>query len=200
VNIAVFASGRGTNFSAILRAVEKRKIKAKIALLVCDDPEAGVILRAAKAGIKTALFLRKDYLSREAFEGAIIQCLKGHNIDLVVLAGYMRLLSVDFLRHYRNKVLNIHPSLLPSFKGAEGIKDAFVYGVKVTGVTVHFVDEEMDHGPIILQAPVIIEETDTKASLEQKIHRLEHRLYPEAIRLYAQGKLKLEGRKVKIGK
>ena len=198
MNIAVFASGRGTNFSAIIRATKLGKIKANLSLLVCDNPKAGAIGRAKRAGVKVALVLRDDFATRGEFEDKIIQHLEENNIDLIVLAGFMRLLSSEFVVRYKNKILNIHPAILPSFKGTQGIEDAFNYGVKVTGVTVHFVDEKTDHGPIILQAPVRIEEDDTLESLEAKIHKIEHKLYPEAIRLYVEGKLRIEERKVKI--
>jgi len=198
MNIAVFASGRGTNFGAIIRAIKKGKIKANLALLVCDNPKAGAAARAKRAGIKVALVKREDFSAKNGFEDKIIQHLAENNIDLVVLAGFMRLLSPELVSRYKNKILNIHPALLPSFKGAHGIEDAFSYGVKVAGVTVHFVDERMDHGPIVLQAAVKIEENDTLESLEAKIHKIEHRLYPEAIRLFVEGRLNIEARKVKI--
>lgn len=198
MNIAVFASGRGTNFGAIIRAVKKGSIKASLSLLVCDNPKAGAIGRAKRANIKVALIKREDFPTKEDFEARIIQHLKENQIDLIVLAGFMRLVSPEFARKYAGHILNIHPALLPSFKGTHGIEDVFNYGVKVTGVTVHFVDEKMDHGPIILQEAVKIEENDTLESLAAKIHRVEHKLYPEAIRLFVEGKLKIEGRKVKI--
>ena len=198
MNIAVFASGRGTNFAAIIRAVKKGKIKASLALLICDNPKAGAISRAKRAQIKVALVKKEDFPSNKDFEANILQHLAEHNIDLIVLAGFMRILGPELVQKYQGRILNIHPALLPSFKGAQGIKDAFDYGVKVTGVTVHFVDEKTDHGPIILQEAVQIEEDDTLESLEAKIHKLEHRLYPEAIRLYTEGKLKIIDRKVKI--
>lgn len=198
MNIAVFASGRGTNFGAIIRAVKKGKIKANLSLLVCDNPKAGAIGRAKRAGIKVAKVLKEDFTSKSDFETKIIQHLEENKIDLVVLTGFMRLLSPELVSKYKGRILNIHPALLPSFKGTEGVKDAFDYGVKVAGVTVHFVDEEMDHGPIILQQAVKIEETDTLESLEAKVHKVEHRLYPEAVQLFVEGKLRLEGRKVKI--
>lgn len=198
MNIAVFASGRGTNFGAIIRAAKLGKIKANLSLLVCDTPKAGAIGRAKRAGIKIALIKREDFTNKEDFENKIIAHLEENEIDLIVLAGFMRMLSPEFVGRYTSRILNIHPALLPSFKGAEAIKDAFDYGVKVTGVTVHFVDEKMDHGPVILQQAVEIQENDTLESLERKIHKIEHRLYPEAIRLYVEGELKLEGRKVRI--
>jgi len=191
MNIAVLASGRGTNFSAIARAVKKGKIKANLSLLVCDNPKAGAIGRARRAGVKVALVERGD-------ESKIIQYLEEIKIDLIVLAGFMRLLSAEFVQRYKGRILNIHPALLPSFKGSEAIKDAFDYGVKVTGVTVHFVDEKTDHGPIILQKTVEVGELDTLKSLESKIHKIEHQLYPEAIRLFVEDKLRIEQRKVRI--
>lgn len=198
MNIAVFASGRGTNFSAILKAVKSGKIKAGLSLLVCDNPKAGVIARAKSAGVKIALVKRDSFATKEDFEKQIIRHLKGNKIDLIVMAGYMRILGTEIISRYRNKILNIHPALLPSFKGADGIKDAFDYGVKITGVTVHFVDEELDNGPIILQEPVRIKQRDTLKSLEEKIHKIEHKLYPQAVQLYAEGKLKIKGRKAAI--
>jgi phosphoribosylglycinamide formyltransferase-1 len=198
MNIAVFASGRGSNFAAIIRAVKKGKIKANLALLVCDEPHAGAISKARRAGIKVALVKREDFVSKKDFEAKIMQDLEENKIDLILLAGFMRLLSPELVSKFKGRILNIHPALLPSFKGTEGIKEAFDYGAKITGVTVHFVDEEMDHGPIILQKAVKIEENDSLETLEKKIHKTEHSLYPEAVKLYTEGKLRLEGRKVRI--
>jgi len=196
MNIAVLASGRGSNFSAIIRAAKKGKIKANLSLLVCDNPKAGAVGRAKRAGVKIAMVRREDFSSRDDFERKIIEHLQQNNIDLVVLAGFMRMLGPELISRYENKIINIHPALLPSFKGAHGIKDAFDYGVKVTGVTVHFVDGQMDHGPIILQSPLRIEKGDTPESLEAKIHKLEHKIYPEAIQLFLEGRLKPLGRRV----
>lgn len=198
MNIAVFASGRGTNFAAIARAVKRGKLSADISLLVCDNPKARVIVKAKRVGVEVFLIKRQDFASKRDFEERIIQRLVEAKIDLIVLAGFMRILSPEFVQRFKFKILNIHPALLPSFKGTEGIKDAFDYGVKVTGVTVHFVDEEMDHGPIVLQEPVRIKEDDTLESLEARIHKIEHKIYPQAIRLFIENRLKFEGRKVKI--
>jgi phosphoribosylglycinamide formyltransferase-1 len=140
MNIAVFASGRGTNFSAIAKAIKSGKIKANLSLLVCDNPKAAVIGRAKRAGIKVALVKRDDFAGKNDFEAKIIGHLNENNIDLIVLAGFMRLLTPEFVAKYAGRILNIHPALLPSFKGTGSIKDAFDYGVKVAGVTVHFVD------------------------------------------------------------
>jgi phosphoribosylglycinamide formyltransferase-1 len=196
MNIAVFASGRGSNFSAIIKAVKKGIIKGNLSILVCDNHQAGAINRARRAGVKVSVVLRKDFAAKADFENKIIQILKDNKIGLIVLAGFMRLLSPEFVRRYSGKIINIHPSLLPAFKGGQAIKDAFDYGAKITGVTVHFVDEEVDHGPIILQAALKIDENDTLEKLEGKIHKLEHKIYPAAIELFLEGKLRILDRKV----
>jgi phosphoribosylglycinamide formyltransferase-1 len=198
MNIAVFASGRGTNFSAIVRAKKSGRIPGEISLLVCDNPKAPVIAKAKRAGVEVFLIKQGDFANKRDFEDRIIQRLEEENIGLIVLAGFMRMLSLEFVQRFKLKILNIHPALLPSFKGTQGIEDAFNYGAKVTGVTVHFVDEQMDHGPIILQAAVKIKEDDTLESLEARIHQIEHKLYPEAVRLFVEGKLRVEGRRVRI--
>ncbi|NQT91023.1 MAG: phosphoribosylglycinamide formyltransferase [Candidatus Omnitrophica bacterium] len=198
MKIAVFCSGNGSNFQAIIDACRKGLFKADISLMVCDNPNAFSVKRAEKEGIKSFTIERKAFSSAEEFEARIIEELKKERIELICLAGYMRILSAGFVEKYKGRILNIHPALLPSFKGTHGIKDAIDHGVKTTGVTVHFVDEEMDSGPVILQEAVKVEETDTEASLAEKIHSVEHRLYPEAIRLFIKGKLKLIGRRVKI--
>jgi phosphoribosylglycinamide formyltransferase-1 len=199
VNIAVFCSGNGTNLQAIINAIKTKKLKSvKIALVVSDNPKAFALTRAKKAGIKTFVIERGNFATQSDFEQEIIHNIKKEDVQLIVLAGFMRILGPDLLNAYRNRILNIHPALLPSFKGAQGIKDAFDYGVKVTGVTIHFVDDKMDHGPIILQEPVVIKEKDTLESLEGRIHRAEHKLYSKAIDLFVRAKLKIEGRKVKI--
>ena len=197
-NIAVFASGNGSNFQAIAEASIKGMLKAKLKLLVCDSPRAFVLSRAKKFKVKTCLINPRDYLSKKDFEHEVINELKAERIDLIVLAGFMRILSPDFVKRYKNKIINIHPALLPSFKGAHAIRDAFDYGVKLTGVTVHFVDEKMDHGPIILQEPLSVRDRESLESLEEKIHQLEHQAYPRAINLFLSGKLKIIGRKVLI--
>jgi phosphoribosylglycinamide formyltransferase-1 len=190
INLAVFASGRGSNFSAIARAIKQNKLKAKLRILVCDQPQALVVKRAQILGVRVVLVKREDFASRLGFEAAIIQRLKNYKIDLIVLAGFMRLLSPDFVKRYRNRIMNIHPSLLPAFKGAHAIRDAFDSQVDFTGVTVHFIDAEVDHGPIILQQKIKIRSKDTLAFLEKRIHLLEHKLYPQAIKLFISGKLK----------
>jgi phosphoribosylglycinamide formyltransferase-1 len=198
VNIAVFCSGSGTNLQAIIDNVASGYIQAKIAVVVSDNPGAFALTRARKAGIDTLALDKKNFASREDFDRAVIKELKAKNVGLVVLAGFMRLLSPYFIGEYRGRIVNIHPALLPSFKGAHGVKDAIEHGAKVTGVTVHFVDEKLDNGPIISQAEVRIKEDDTEESLLARVHKEEHRLYPEAIKLFVEGRLKIEGRKVRI--
>jgi phosphoribosylglycinamide formyltransferase 1 len=198
VNLAVFASGNGSNFSAIVKAIKQHKIKTKLVILVSDKPEAFVIKRAQKARVPVVLVRREDFRSRADFEAGIIQRLKSYKIDLIALAGFMRILSPDFVKQYRNRILNIHPSLLPAFKGAHAIKDAFDHKATFTGVTVHFVDARMDHGPVILQKQIKIASSNTLASLEKRIHGLEHKLYPQVIKLFCSGKIKLRGRQVSI--
>jgi phosphoribosylglycinamide formyltransferase 1 len=195
-NLAVFASGRGSNFSAIVKAVKQGKIKTKLVILVSDQPEATVVKRAKAAKVAVVLAKREDFASRLDFETAIIQRLKSYKIDLIALAGFMRLLSPDFVKQYHNRIMNIHPSLLPAFKGAHAIRDAFRAKVSSTGVTVHFIDSKMDHGPIILQKEIKIRSQDTLISLERRIHVLEHKLYPQAIQNFLGGRIKIKGKKV----
>ena len=183
MNLAIFASGNGSNFSAIVKAIKQGKIKAKLVILVCDKPEAFVIKRAQKAKVAVVLARREDFASRLDFEAAIIQRLKSYKINLIALAGFMRMLSPGFVKLYRKRIINIHPSLLPAFIGSHAIKDALHARARYTGVTVHFVDEKMDHGPVILQKQIKIKRKETLASLEKRIHILEHKLYPEAIKL-----------------
>ena len=198
MNIAVFCSGNGTNLQAIIESREKGHIKADIGLVVSDTPDCYALTRARDAGIKTLVVERKNFKTKKDFEAQILKALKKENIGLIVLAGYMRMLSADFIGAYENKILNIHPALLPSFKGIQGIKDAFEYGVKITGPTVHFVTKDMDAGPVILQSPVKVTEDDTEETLAEAIHAEEHKIYPMAIQLFVEGKLKIEGQKVRI--
>ena len=199
INIAVFASGNGSNFEAIVKAAKSKKIKgAAVKLLVCDRQKAFAIQRAKRLKIPIFYINPKKFPSKKDFEKEIVNLLKREKISLVVLAGFMRILSSYFIRHYKNKILNIHPALLPSFKGAKAIKDAYNYGVGVSGVTVHFVTEDVDGGPIISQEAVKIEKKDTLKSLEEKIHLIEHRLYPQAINTIINKRDKIRGRRVII--
>lgn len=199
MNIAVLCSGSGTNLQAIIDNVRSGYIPAKIALVLSDNKNAFALERAEKAGIETLALNPEDYKAREDFDKELIKNLKKRNVELVVLAGFMRLLSSYFIKEYKNKIMNIHPALLPSFKGTHGIKDALRYGVKVTGPTVHFVDEHLDHGPIIAQKCVEVADNDTEETLLERIHKEEHKIYSEVIKLFVEGKLKLKGRKVVRG-
>ncbi len=198
MNIAIFCSGFGSNLQAIIKAIRKGKIKANLALVLSDNKDAPALKRAKRAKIKTVFLDPKLFQGREDFDREVIKNLEQEKIGLIVLAGFMRIISPVLINRYPNKILNIHPALLPSFKGTHSIKEAFEYGSKITGVTVHFVDEKMDHGPIIIQGAVKVEDSDTLESLEAKIHKLEHKFYPEAIRLFTEGRLKIEDRRVKI--
>ena len=201
MNIAVLVSGNGSNLQALIDAESKGELAGgRITLVISDKPEAYALKRAEKAGIKTSVIEAEKEEKRDEYDKKVIEELEEEKIELVVLAGFMRILSDPFVEKYAGRMMNIHPAILPSFKGAHGIKDAFEHGVKVTGVTVHFVTSELDSGPIILQEKVEIREDDTLDTLEERIHEVEHRLYPEAVRLFVKGKLLVEGRKVKIKK
>jgi phosphoribosylglycinamide formyltransferase-1 len=194
----VFASGYGSNLQALIDETKKKKIAAQLCVVVSDKKDAFALTRALKAGIPTVVVDPRKFLNREAMDRAIVKELKSFNVDFVVLAGYMRILSPYFIKTFRHKVLNIHPALLPSFKGAHAIKDAFESGVKSTGVTVHFVDEKVDHGPVIAQEALQIKKTDTVKTLEARIHKLEHKMYPKVVDFFARGRVKVSGRKVRI--
>ncbi|TRZ50204.1 MAG: phosphoribosylglycinamide formyltransferase [Dehalococcoidia bacterium] len=198
MNIAVFCSGKGSNLQAIIDAKKSGIFQADIALMVCDNPDAYAVKIAEKKNIPCLVINRKDFSSKEYFEKRIISALEEKQIRLICLAGYMRLFSPEFVQKYAGRIINIHPALLPAFKGASAIEDAFDYGVRVSGVTVHFVTEDVDAGPIILQESVKIEDNDTREVFAEKIHRVEHKLYPQAIKLFIDGRLSIAGRKVEI--
>jgi len=196
--IAVFVSGNGSNLQAILDYSLKNNINGDVVYVLSNNPDAYALIRAKNANVKTFCPDLKKYASRQSYDMEILKAVKSERIDLICLAGYMLLLSPDFINEYQNKIINIHPSLLPSFKGMHGIKDAFDYGVKVTGVTVHFVDNELDHGPIILQEAVRVDENENLEQLEKKIHEAEHKIYPLAVKYFCKDELKIIGRKVII--
>lgn len=198
--IAVFASGEGSNFQSLVDAARNGALDASVELLVCDKPTARVVQRAQEASIDCHLFTPKSYPSREAYEAEIIEVLESKEIDLVVLAGYMRLLTSVMVDRYAGRLINIHPSLLPAFAGKDAIGQALDYGVKVTGVTVHFVDGGMDTGPIIAQHPVPVMPEDTAETVSKAIHAAEQQLYPEVVSWFAQGLVQLDGRHVTINK
>lgn len=194
--IGVLASGRGSNLASIIAAIETEKINGEIQIVLSDQPRAQALVRAREAGIGARAIPRSDYRTKAEFESALAQALAG--VDLVVLAGFMRLLSPQFVEQFPGKIMNIHPALLPSFPGLDAQKQAVEYGVRFSGCTVHFVDGGMDTGPIILQAAVPVLPEDTPSVLAERILIEEHRLYPEAISLYAQGRLSILGRRVII--
>jgi phosphoribosylglycinamide formyltransferase-1 len=196
MNIAVFVSGNGTNLQAIIDAAGKGYIKARIALVVSDNKGAYALKRARKAGLETLVLEPEDFSSKEDFDKEITRNLREHKVGLIALAGYMRLLTPYFIREYRNRILNVHPALLPAFKGRNGVKDALDYGVKVTGPTVHFVTEKIDAGPIVAQTIVPVKDGDTEKSLRERIHKEEYKIYVKAIKDFTEGKLKVTGRKV----
>ncbi len=198
MNIAVLCSGNGSNLQAIIDAVKSGYIPARLSLVVSDNKDAYALERAGKAGIETAYLDPKKFESREDYDREIVKHFKAKEVGLVVLAGFMRLMSSRFINEYKGRIMNIHPALLPSFKGTHGARDALEYGVKVTGPTVHFVDEKLDNGPIILQRAVEVKDGDTEDTLMERIHKEEHEIYPEAIKLFVEGRLSIEGRKVRI--
>jgi len=199
MKIAVLASGHGSNLEALMAAEKNDELGGgKIVLVVSDNPDAYALKRAREKDIDIFIQEKKGFATREEYDKHLVGKLREYKVELIVLAGFMRILSGYFIEEFRNNILNIHPALLPAFKGAHGIKDAFEHGVKVTGVTVHFVTDKLDDGPIILQECVKVGENDTLETLEKKIHRVEHRLYPAAVSLFAQKRLVIDGRKVKI--
>jgi len=198
LNIAVFASGRGTNFQSIIDAVKNGEIAAEIKVLISDNQDAGALKRAEREDVENIHIDPDHFENSEKYEKEIIKILEAAGIELVVLAGYMRILSPYFVKRYKNKVINIHPSLLPAFKGLDAQKQAVEYGVKYSGCTVHFVDQGMDTGPIIKQAVVAVEADDSAEDLAARILNEEHRIYPETIKLIAEKKVQVNGRKVRI--
>ncbi|AIQ11187.1 phosphoribosylglycinamide formyltransferase [Paenibacillus durus] len=199
--IAVFASGQGSNFAALVQAQREGRLGGgAIELLVSDRPEAPVAQRAQEAGIPSLLLRPKDFDSREQYEKRIIEELQRREIGLIVLAGYMRLITPVLLSPYEGRIINIHPSLLPAFAGKDAIGQALAYGVKLTGVTVHFVDGGMDTGPVIAQRALAVEDGDTADTLAERIHQVEYELYPEVVAAFAAGKIELDGRIVKVRK
>lgn len=196
--LGVLVSGGGTNLQAIIDATETRRLHAEVAVVVSNHPAAYALERARLHSIPGVAVDRNEYENARFYDRAILGILQDHSVDVVVMAGYMRLLGREILTAYPDRVVNIHPALLPAFPGAHGIRESFEHGVKVTGVTVHFANEQFDAGPIIAQEAVRIEEDDTLETLETTIHEVEHRIYPEALQLLVEGRLELEGRRVRI--
>jgi phosphoribosylglycinamide formyltransferase-1 len=198
INIGVLISGRGTNLQAIIDSSTRGDIPAKVAVVFSDKPEAYGLERAKNHNIATAVLQPKDFPDKNTYELEIVKLMKEHKVDLICLAGYMRIVGPVLLEHFNGKMINIHPALLPSFPGLHVQKAALDHGVKISGATVHFVDEGCDTGPIIIQAAVPVLEDDSEETLSARILEQEHKIYPQAIKLFAEGRLKMEGRRVKI--
>lgn len=196
--IAVLASGRGSNFQAIINAVKKGECDAEIKVLITDNPEAKAIARAEKENILFRVVEKSKFPERETFDNEIKKILDRFSIDLVVLAGYMRVLkSGELLETYKNRIINIHPSLLPSFPGVAAQRQAFEYGVRISGVTVHFVDQSLDGGPIIHQEAVDISDCSSPSEVSEKILEAEHRVYPMVVDSFSKGRYIVEKRRVR---
>ena len=196
--LGILASGRGSNLQAILDAIAAGRCPARVAVVVSDRKDAPALDRARRAGIRAVHLDPHAFPDRVAFDEAVAAVLDEHGVALVCLAGYMRVLSPEFVRRYRARILNVHPALLPAFPGLRAQRQALEHGVSVAGATVHFVDEGVDTGAIVLQAAVPVLPDDTEETLAGRILVEEHRLYPEAIRLYAEGRLEVTGRRVRI--
>jgi phosphoribosylglycinamide formyltransferase-1 len=197
--LGILLSGRGSNFRAIFDAIQSGFIKnAKIEVVISNKADAQG-LKFAKDNNLNAIFLNpKDFFSRSEYDRKLVEILKNYSVDLVCLAGFMRIVGEEVVNAFENKILNIHPSLLPSFPGLNAQRQALEYGVKITGCTVHFVDTKVDHGPIVLQAAVEVKEDDTVETLSNRILTYEHKIYPYAVKLFVEGKLRVLGRKVQI--
>ena len=197
--LGVLCSGRGSNLQSIMEAIDKGQIKAELGIVLTDKPEAKALERAEAAGIKAVCVNRKECSGQQDFEEKLVAELRQAGVTCVVLAGFMRILSSYFVNEFKHKILNIHPSLLPSFCGAHAHRDVLAYGTKVSGCTIHFVDEGMDHGPIILQDTVPVLDGDTEETLAARVLEKEHILYPRAIELFVDGRLELlDDRHVRI--
>ena len=196
--VGILISGRGSNMTALVTAMREGRVPADPAVVVSNVPDAPGLALASGWGIPTAVVNHRSVTPREAHERAVIDILQEHGVDIVCLAGYMRRLSPLFVAAFPARVLNVHPALLPSFPGLDAQQAALDYGVKVTGCTVHLVDDELDHGPIVLQAEVPVLENDTEASLSARILEREHAIYPEALALLAAGRLRVDGRRVRM--
>ncbi len=196
INIVALISGRGSNLKAILEGIKVGKIKGKISLVISNKRNARGLQIAKEYGIKTLFVNPRDFESREDYDRFLVDIIKRENPDLIVLAGYMRILTDYFIDSFPNKIVNIHPSLIPAFKGLKAQKQAIDFGAKYTGCTVHFVSKEIDSGAVIIQAVVPVLPNDTEKTLSDRILQMEHRIYPQAIKWLSENRIKLEGRKV----
>ncbi|MDD5722467.1 MAG: phosphoribosylglycinamide formyltransferase [Syntrophales bacterium] len=198
INLGVLVSGSGTNLQSIIDSIEADKLDATIRVVISNVPGVRSLERAKKHNIPAVVINHEKYAAREEFDREVVAVLKTHRVDLVIMAGFMRILTSPLLKAFPLKIMNIHPALLPSFQGLHVQEKALNYGVKFSGCTVHFVDEGVDTGPIIIQAVVPVYDDDTAQMLQQRILKEEHRIYPQAIQLYAEGRLEVTGRKVHI--
>ncbi|MCD6223531.1 MAG: phosphoribosylglycinamide formyltransferase [Deltaproteobacteria bacterium] len=197
--IAVLISGRGTNLESIIKSIETGYIKeTEIVIVISDNKEAYGLVRANKYKIQTKVLEAKDFSNKREYEKRLIEILESFNIDLIILAGFMRILSPYFVEHFKWRIMNIHPALLPALVGLHVQKQAVDLGVRFSGCTVHFVTEKVDEGPIIIQAVVPVYIEDTEDTLSQRILQYEHKIYPKAIKMYVEGKLEVIGNKVKV--
>lgn len=198
LRVGVLASGRGSNLQALLDAGSRPDYPARVVVVVSDREDARALARARAASVSSLFVNPKDHGDRSAYDAVLTKTLEHHEVDLVCLAGFMRILSPAFVRAWQGRLMNIHPSLLPAFPGLHAQRQALHHGVRIAGATVHFVDEGVDTGPIVLQAAVPVEATDTEETLAARILREEHRIYPEAVRLFAEGRLHVTGRQVSV--
>jgi phosphoribosylglycinamide formyltransferase-1 len=197
IDLAILASANGTNAQAIIDATKSGKLKANVRVVLTNKPEAGVIERAKKAGIPVEIIPSRGYKNRrEEYDTLVVEALRKYNVDTIALAGWMRILSSVFIDAYGGRIINLHPAILPSFKGHKGIEDAYAYGVKVTGCSVHLVVPELDAGPLIIQAAVPVKGSFDE--LEEQIHRMEHRILPQALQWFSEGRISLNGNVVKL--
>jgi phosphoribosylglycinamide formyltransferase 1 len=198
LKLGVLISGSGSNLQSIIDNIEKGSLNAVIKIVISNNPDAYGITRAKKHSLPVAVLNHQNFKTREDFDLELIKALQNNHVQLVVLAGFMRILTPAFLREFPKRVINIHPALLPAFPGTHVQKQALEYGAKFFGCTVHFVDEGVDTGPIIIQSVVPVHDNDTEEALAARILKEEHRIYPQAIQFYAEGKIAIEGRRVKI--
>lgn len=197
IELAILASADGTNAQAIIEAVKNGKLEANVRVVLTNKPEAGVIVRAKSAGIPVEIFSSRGYKNRrEEYDTLVVEALKKYSVDTIALAGWMRILSPVFINAYGGRIINLHPAILPSFKGHKGIEDAYAYGVKLTGCSVHLVVPELDAGPLIIQAAVPVK--GSYAELEEQIHKMEHRILPQALQWFSEGRISLDGHSVRI--
>ncbi len=196
IKIAILASANGTNAQAIIEAARDGRLDAEVAMVLTNKEDAGIIDRAAKYGIPVEIIPSKGHRNRAEYDALVVEALAKYNVDTIALAGWMRILSEVFVNAYSGRILNLHPALLPSFKGATAIADAYEHGVRITGCSVHLVTPELDAGPVIIQAAVPV--NGTVEELEAQIHRMEHRIFPQALQWFAEGRIGVNGHKITV--